>query len=48
VVSRTSGKKFRLAAPFDSDNGRDPQFGVKYGQIHNYWTKMRVQLAGQQ
>lgn len=47
VVTRTSGKKFRLAAPFDSDNGRDPQFRVKYGQIHHYWTEMRVQVAEQ-
>jgi hypothetical protein len=47
VVTPTSGKKFRLAAPFDSDKGRDPQLGVKYGEIREYWTRMHGQLAGQ-
>lgn len=48
VVTRTSGRKFRLAAPFDSDKGRDPEFRAKYDQVRNYWASMRGQPAAQQ
>jgi hypothetical protein len=46
VVLRSTGKPFRLAAPLDSTNGRDPQFRAKFGQILNYWADVRTQLAG--
>lgn len=41
VVTRRDGKKFQLAAPFDSGNGRDKEFDAKVGQILRYWARVR-------
>lgn len=44
-VTRASGTSFKLAAPFDSGNGRDPELADKLGQIREYWADAR-RLAG--
>lgn len=41
LVQLESGRSFRLAAPFDSDNGADPQFEAKVMQIQGYWRSRR-------
>ena len=41
VITQASGRKFRLAAPFDSGNGRDLEFTEKYRQIGDYWARHR-------
>lgn len=40
-VQLTSGRSFKLAAPFDSSNGRDPEFYTKLMQIQAYWAAHR-------
>jgi hypothetical protein len=41
LVRLTSGRSFTLAAPFDSDNGHDPEFLTKVSQIQRYWHSQR-------
>jgi hypothetical protein len=37
LIRLASGRSFSLAAPFDSNNGADPQFERKLMQIQGYW-----------
>jgi hypothetical protein len=36
-IHKTNGRSFKLPAPMDSSNGRDPHFNDKAQQIRNRW-----------
>jgi hypothetical protein len=39
MIHRTSGKPFKLVAPFDSTNGRDVQFQENLSVVRSYWVR---------
>jgi len=46
IISQHTGKRFRLAAPYDTSNAHDPQFFETVNQIKAYYSQAAEQLAG--